>query len=71
MEEMCFNNELIYYYMFPFAFGIFFLAIFLMLMMTYDYYQYQVQLLTLQEKLELLDLEMGLRRDLLPTPATM
>ncbi len=67
MEDICFNNELIYYYIFPFAFWIFFMAIFFMLILTYDYYQYQLQLMSLQEKLEHLDLELGLRRE---TPAT-
>jgi hypothetical protein len=64
MDEMCnYPDQMIYYYMHPFVFWIFLMSIFLLLLTTYDYYYYQLHLMTLQEKLDDLDLELGLIRD--------
>jgi len=62
MDFLCVNYETSFFFTLFFVFGTFFISVGFLFAMTYDYYHQQVRMLCLQEKMEELDLELGLLR---------
>jgi hypothetical protein len=59
---MCKNDELIIYYSLPWICLVFGLIIVILQVITQDYYKSQLEIISLNEKLDELDLELGLLR---------